>query len=249
MKKIVRSVMTNFPYLQDYRFTVERHYRSIMKVPVEKEFEILKKLKPGKVLNLVDIGANRGMTIQGMLDLRPGSVITAFEPNKIVFDKTHKLFSNRENVKVHNVGLGSEEGELSLNIPYYKNFMFDGLGAFDYDEAAHWLKTRMYNYQAKHLSMKAIKCPIKTLDSYDLQPDFIKIDVQGHELQVLKGASGTLKKNVPMLLIETPGEEIDEFLASFGYVPHKWEENQLVPGKGILNTIFLTNALHNELNA
>ena len=64
---------------------------------------------------------------------------------------------------------------------------------------------------------------IKTLDSFNLEPDFIKIDIQGYEISVLKGASKTLEKFKPTLLIETisAGKDISldigKFLAQFGY--------------------------------
>ncbi|PKU24463.1 FkbM family methyltransferase [Telmatospirillum siberiense] len=53
-------------------------------------------------------------------------------------------------------------------------------------------------------SIRTRTVPMKPLDSYDLQSvSFIKIDVEGHEEAVLKGAANTLKRCRPALLIET----------------------------------------------
>ena len=51
-------------------------------------------------------------------------------------------------------------------------------------------------------------------------PSIIKIDVEGHELNVLKGAVNTIKKHKPMILIEIhqfENSEIPEFIESLGY--------------------------------
>ena len=58
-------------------------------------------------------------------------------------------------------------------------------------------------------------------DIYTGVPSFIKIDVEGHELQVLKGATETIKKHKPTILIEihdfSEDSEIHQYLKSLGY--------------------------------
>ena len=58
-------------------------------------------------------------------------------------------------------------------------------------------------------------------DIYTGVPSFIKIDVEGHELQVLKGASETIKKHKPTILIEihnfSEDSDIHQYLKSLGY--------------------------------
>ena len=58
-------------------------------------------------------------------------------------------------------------------------------------------------------------------DIYTGVPSFIKIDVEGHELQVLKGASETIKKYKPSILIEihnfSEDSEVHQYLKSLGY--------------------------------
>ena len=55
----------------------------------------------------------------------------------------------------------------------------------------------------KHINGSSIKIKTKLLDDYKLKNvDFIKIDVQEHELEVLQGAKETLKNNSPILCVE-----------------------------------------------
>lgn len=81
------------------------------------------------------------------------------------------------------------------------------------------------------------KVPMKTLDSFDLSPvGFIKIDVEGHELKVLMGATSTLTRERPNLLIETedrhnPGVvgRVFSFLDDLGYKGFFIEKNTIKP--------------------
>jgi FkbM family methyltransferase len=63
----------------------------------------------------------------------------------------------------------------------------------------------------------------RTLDSYGLAPRIVKIDVEGCEMNVLKGAVETLMKFHPILYVEIKERlhEFDSFLLRLGYVRHE----------------------------
>jgi FkbM family methyltransferase len=65
-----------------------------------------------------------------------------------------------------------------------------------------------------------IRVPIRTLDSFGLNPTLIKIDTEGNELRVLQGATQTLREK-PMMVIETHSPEAlvksRQFVESQGY--------------------------------
>ncbi len=68
---------------------------------------------------------------------------------------------------------------------------------------------------------KKIRVKFRTLDSYKLKPDIMKIDVEGFELEVLDGAIKTIKKYHPKIIIETHSRALEkhtnEFLSKSGY--------------------------------
>lgn len=80
--------------------------------------------------------------------------------------------------------------------------------------------------------------PVRPLDQYDFQcVDFIKIDVEGYELKVLKGAEQTIKSWRPHILVEQNGlcerydlsdDETCDFLEKLGYRPiARWYKDVL----------------------
>jgi FkbM family methyltransferase len=79
---------------------------------------------------------------------------------------------------------------------------------------------------AKGSRISTIEVPVIRLDDLQLdQVGFVKIDVEGHELAVLRGAADTLKRNRPALFIEAEERHhpravaaITEFLARLGYM-------------------------------
>ncbi len=89
---------------------------------------------------------------------------------------------------------------------------------------------------------KEIKVEGKKLDDLlaeeNITPDFIKIDVEGAEDQVIKGLSDTLQKATPLVALEyladerenTPHQIAEKLLRSFGYRAHLIDkEDQLIP--------------------
>jgi len=84
-------------------------------------------------------------------------------------------------------------------------------------------------------SMTSQKIPIEkwyeekifTLDSFNLQDvDYIKIDTDGFELEILIGATSTINKYEPLLVIEEETERTEtlEFCSNLGYIIAGWDK-------------------------
>ena len=109
--------------------------------------------------------------------------VYAFEPVEI-FRECFKKNIPYENVELLPVALGNENGFVSMNV-------------------------ELKNTGATHLSTKTDdlnKVELKKLDDYELTDvDFIKIDVEGYENQVVLGAKETLLRNKPIIIVEQKG--------------------------------------------
>ena len=249
MKKIFRSIQTLFPFLHDTRFTLKMKMIGWTKNPHEEDFKALKLFQPKDDEVFVDIGSNRGEAISSMRATSSSHIkIIGFEPNPLIFDKLKKQFIKDPNVEVHNCGLGNSNNKHSLYVPFYRKWMFDGLSSFKFNEAEDWLKTRLWGFDDKKLSIKEVGCEIKQLDDFNIKPYFIKIDVQGYELEALQGSENTITAHHPILLIESITEEVMRYLKEFGYEFYCFCNGKLTKGKGSLNTYCITDKKAQELN-
>jgi FkbM family methyltransferase len=248
IKKIFRSIQVYFPFLQDFRFSTQMKLNRMRGKPHEYDFNLLRHFPDKGQLLFVDIGTNRGEAIQSMLTMKKNADVVGFEPNPIVFAKTASVYKNAKKVKLHNCGLGKDNGAFTLYLPFFRNFMFDGLASFNRTEASDWLKGRIFGYRSDLLHIKEINCELKRLDDFHLAPYFIKIDVQGFEYEVLEGGRETLRKHMPILLIETPSEQVTALLEGLGYQPYYYHKNKLAQGRGMLNTYFFNEEKKKDLS-
>jgi len=237
MKNFLRALQTHFPWMHDMRFQYKLNHSKRTGKPHEHDFNALGLFDIPDDKVFIDVGSNRGEGIQSTLITMKGeNKIIGFEPNPLVFEKLRSYFNGNGRVELHNCGLGATEQTHPLYVPFYRNWMFDGLSSFKKSEAADWLKTRLSGFKEKRLSIKEVKCDIKTMDSFNLNPGFVKIDVQGFELEVLKGAVQTIEHHKPVMLIESISDDVVEFLLPFGYKFYSYENGALIEGKGALNT-------------
>lgn len=248
LKKLLRTAQVHVSILQDSIFTVRRFVRQICKTPLEEDFQALQLFPPSPENDVfLDVGANRGQSIDAIRLYRKTSEIVAFEPNEILFQKLSNLYRKDKTISLHNIGLGNSNGEFTLYIPFYKKWMFDGLASLDREAAAAFLKrfNQIYFYNDQFLSVQETKVRIRRLDELELSPFFMKLDVQGYEIQALKGGEKTLRTHEPILLIEWPSKqpEIFDFLAKLGYDFYRYANHQFIVNTlGRVNTFFMTRS-------
>jgi hypothetical protein len=127
-------------------------------------------------------------------------------------------------------------------VPFYKNWMFDGLASFDRETAQNWLEGRLLFYKETHLTVREVRCKIRRLDDLELAPFLIKLDVQGYEFEVIQGGEQTIRRHEPVLLIESPPDDnVIGFLERIGYAFYTFRNDQFI--RGIAegnNTFFMT---------
>ena len=86
----------------------------------------------------------------------------------------------------------------------------------------------------------SIDVPMLTLDEYSERtqstPDVIKIDVEGHEREVLNGAEHVIRESRPAVIVEVGHSEVMATMAAWGYIAHRVrEDGSLARHDGVLN--------------
>lgn len=164
---------------------------------------------PKKNAVILDIGANIGNHTLYWALLCNAAKIYSFEPIKSTYDilvKNIELNELKQKVNLFNVGLSDEKTSADI-VCYYE----DNIGGISVkkSETGSLLLDKLDNIEIKESKI-----------------DFVKIDVEGHELLALKGATKTLEKYKPAIFIETGDiNKVSELLNPLGYKLRKEFEN------------------------
>ena len=215
----------------------KRLLRSIKKID-EDEFLVLDKIVPKK-LESVDVGVYRG--IYSFQLGRLSKHVHAFEPNPLIFKYLNKnLCKIINNLTLYNYALSNFEGTSMLKIPRRS----DSFHKNNYEEIYKLGCATIHNENYLSSQFDSFKVQTIKLDSFlnNKNIGFIKIDVEGHEKNVLLGAINIIKKLKPNLLVEIEKRHSNEnvvdtinYINSFGYKSYFFD------GKNLLNTSKLSD--------
>ena len=183
----------NFGQGSDFRKSGESHAVQL----------IFKLFEKHKELIVFDVGANNGEYSKMLLGVCEGRRLTihAFEPLSSTFKMMSAHLNDYDNVIKNNFGLSGKQEE---NLLYFNH---EGSGLTSYYER---------NLDFVNIKLdKSEKVNFDTLDNYCLKKsitnvNFLKIDVEGHEMHVLKGASNMLASGkIDVIQFEFGGACID----------------------------------------
>lgn len=166
---------------------------------------------------IFDIGANIGTFTTWMASVFPGGRIYSFEPQRAVFQMLtgNVAINNLYNVYTYNMGLGAEDAYVEFNEPNY--FKHCDFGTFT-------LTTKEYVERTEDIMVVEVRTVDSFVATYQIdRVDLLKIDVEGMDLDVLRGAHRTIKKYLPKIFIEHSNNVVsikDDILAAlepYGY--------------------------------
>ena len=191
-----------------------------------KERELFEKLaKESKII--VDVGANIGKYSILAGKVNPNAKIFAIEPEKnnfIILNKNIGL--NRLKISPLKIGLSEKSGVMKL----YRGTRPENYGG----------------YSLAHKSEFFEEVKVKTLDNLFKSIDLIKIDTEGCEFEILKGAKKLLSnKAIKKIIVEISDEKynkVKELLESYGYSIRRVQYNNYLaeirknskPGKELI---------------
>lgn len=170
----------------------------------------------------IDVGAAEGLYSFYLSKMAKRCV--AFEPNP---DLHSFLKRTMPSLELYNAAVSGVEGESILRVPVVNGVPYRGWGTIE-------PKNRLNELPAHSL----MQINVRTVrpDRMDLgDVGFVKIDVEGHEIDVLDGLSGLLRRCHPIILIEVGGESrggslsnVLRRLAPLGYIALALNQNGLL---------------------
>ncbi|MBH10950.1 MAG: hypothetical protein CMG74_11495 [Candidatus Marinimicrobia bacterium] len=197
-----------------YRLIIEKH---------EIRF-LIKHLKPGQIA--VDIGSHKGAYAFWMYkSLGNNGSVYAFEPQPQLYTTLKEIIDENEynNIFLYPYAFSSKSGKSNLIIPKGVSSPSASIG------------------KKKHPGDSIIEIKTTTLDDFfykkkNISVDFIKCDVEGHELEVLHGGKLFFNYCRPIILIESEARhcgkekvmEVSDFLKCFDYEGYFHNGNKIV---------------------
>lgn len=200
IKDIIRKVLTTLHLDLTKNLKYDRLTKQIIKKALQSDS------------NTIDIGCHKGEILDLFLKFAPQGTSYCFEPIPVLYNDLVLKYKN--NCKLYSCALSDTETVTTFN--YVKNApAYSGL-----------LKRK---YAIDNPDIELIEVNVKMLDSIipvDTKIDLIKIDVEGAEFGVLKGAKQTIIKNKPIIIFEcglgasefynTKPEEVFQFINEIG---------------------------------
>tara|TARA_B110000285_G_C14892309_1_gene499109 strand:- start:44 stop:787 length:744 start_codon:yes stop_codon:yes gene_type:complete len=224
-------------------FLLQRRLRRSIEKNYEKELNIIQRFSD-RNKDAVDIGVYRGIYSYKLS--QEFNHVHSFEPNLLIFPFLKKnLTKIIKNISLYNYALSNLNGSTKLRIPIRSKAFFKSNYEELYRLGAASIHTN--NTFDKFHSMKVEK---KKLDDIilDKKIGFIKIDVEGHEKEVIEGAKNIIKKNRPVLLVEIEERhsknkvnDTINYINKFGYVSFYLSENKLLETKNLSNDDKINN--------
>jgi FkbM family methyltransferase len=166
---------------------------------------------------VLDVGASWGLFTYH-LSRRVGmdGAVFAFEPHPANSVVLQKLADKRSNVHFRPVAVSDAAGTAEMQVPRHRNRLVTAQSSLAHGFA-----------EQAEVSVETIRVPTVRLDDEidaAKRIDFAKIDVEGHELAVLRGAASLLRTWMPPILIEIeqrhlaiPVEAVFQELQNIGY--------------------------------
>ncbi len=160
---------------------------------IKDEYHARSLLKKDSIV--IDAGANIGIFSLFAANITPDGEIYAFEPTKATFDILQKNAASYENIHCFQCGLGDKDAKKRFYI-----YASQTTGNTFEDSDAIGGLAKLEDFAGSEMA------EITTIDNFVLKHklphvDFIKIDTEGYEAKILRGAKETIKKWHPILVM------------------------------------------------
>lgn len=199
---------------------------------------VLKAMPPNQALIFWDVGANIGLYTWQCALARPDSQMISFEPdpkNLRCLERTSEAWA----LPRHTI-MATAVAEKSGRAGFCVDDLAGATGMLECDEES--FNQRHYGMAPRRIEVETI-----TLDDFIRDrppPDVMKIDVEGAELRVLRGAARLLAQHRPVLFFESfeHGADILEQLKPLGYMAWDTDERSDITGRTVNFIAFVPEA-------
>jgi len=176
-------------------------------------------IKMSEKVNIIDVGASDGIASKFFSRKLNVNKIICYEPY-IPYVKILKKL-NIKNIKVKPYGIDKFNKYYDIYFPRYKFFSKNlDLITYTFYNKKKLIEQIDLDFLFKsNIEIIKQKIYLKKIGKIKTKIDLIKIDVNGHELSVVKGLNQIIKQDRPALIIETGDDitSIEKYLKKYGF--------------------------------
>ena len=195
-KSYLRTLHRVFYFLYDLGFLKNdsrfKYHYAIKKI-IQKDFVV------------VDIGANLGYFAKNFARLTPNGKVIAIEPVPMFYNTLTYFLGKNQNVEIHNVALGKEEGTITMVMPESDGFIRTGLPHIAHSEE----EKKMHKTQ----DVKIVKASEFIGEIPKI--NYIKCDIEGYEGIVFEEIKPIIASQRPFVQLEISEKNKKQLLELF----------------------------------
>ncbi len=191
---------------------------------------VLEYLKPG--MTFFDIGAHFGyFSLLALYIVGDKGYVHSFEPTPSTFSILRSNTFKKPKVILNNLAVASKRKTVVINDYGIRFSAFNSV-----------FNARLPNNIISKLKPQKHEIPAISIDEYveenKVKPDFIKIDAESFEYEILLGMEETINKISPIISLEVgdygvketcTSKKLIEFLNNKGYKPYEYKEGNILP--------------------
>jgi len=240
------SLIKNSSFWKEYFFNKLRkelvecaiEYPSVINngyLHIERAFNLIDFLELSHINSIIDVGSAKGEIAIQFTERFPLASVYCFEPIHSTFLDLEKKVKGFPKISIYNKGLGSEDKEMEMQIA-------ERITSSSFFPISSSIQNPFFSSNLKKATSEKIS--ITSLDrmiDHNEKINLLKIDVQGYEVEVLKGAKRILK-NTAVIIVEMQNHkmykgaplyfELDAYLRSqefslFDIIPSIRQQNKL----------------------
>ncbi len=187
---------------------------------------------------VVDVGANKGQSIDFFLKLNPSCEIFALEPNPVLFRLLQNKYSANSRIKIFNLGISNHSGEKL----FFEN-VFDYTSSFeDLNPDSEYLRRKAKILGVKPENIISSQYPVNVITLREFisenlpsrEIDILKIDTEGHEFYCLQGLfTGEETAPVNYIQIENHNDDMYKNRVPYSQIKELLNKNNFVEYKTV----------------
>lgn len=226
-KQAIADLVQRHPYTYFYSKILVNRLPYFL--PHEQSFFAFRHLARDNDGLFLDVGANDGISALSFRKINQHYSIVSIEANPYHATSLQRLTRKLQGFSYHLIGASNEFTEFDLYVPFYKSLPFHSASTLHADFHQENFKQLFSSSVLSHFRWERTRIKTAPLDSLRLKPSIIKIDVEGHEMQVLQGLQTTIATCRPYLMVECSHDsfsEVDRFLRAHDLIAASYSANE-----------------------